>query len=140
MRSLGCYQVSAAILFTAQLALSAPALANAHLRVQISGSGSRLHETLSLKVGGQWQPAMSADSPMLVRTQSGELACSLSQATSIPDGLLLAGNCEGGTYEQRVTLTSEEDVLDVQTRLTVKTGVTLHSVEERYVFLPAKNP
>lgn len=140
MRSSGYVRLLAAALYTAPLALSATTLANAHLQVQISGSGSRQHETLSLKIGGQWQPAMSADSPLLVRTASGQQACSLSQATSIPDGLLLAGNCEVGTYEQRVTLTAEEDVLDVQTRLTIKAKITLWSVEDRYDFLPPKNP
>ena len=72
---------------------------------------------LSIKADGGWQPALSANSSVYVRTGAGMHQCLIGQAVSIEGGLLITGDCGIGAFEQRVSLTDSSDVLDVSTRL-----------------------
>jgi hypothetical protein len=114
-------------------------LAGSNLQVQVDGANGQVRELLSIKVDGAWQPSLSAASAVHVRTETGLHACPIAKAVSIEDGLLLTGDCGIGTFEQRVHLTSESDVLDISTRLRLKEDVSVHSVEDRYDFLPRRH-
>jgi hypothetical protein len=110
------------------------------MRVEVHGTGPAAEETILVKVDGAWKPALSADStPLRIRTQTGSKTCVLRRASPIDHGLLLAGDCEVGEFEQRIVLSAaEEDVLDVSTRLELHHGITVNSVEDRYDFMPAR--
>jgi hypothetical protein len=85
--------------------------------MQVKGSGvsGQIRELLSIsiEVDGTWQPAISASS-VHVRVDIG-------------------------TFEQRVHLTPDSGVLDVSTRLRLKDGISVHSVEHRYDFPPPRH-
>jgi hypothetical protein len=93
-------------------------------------------EVFSIKLDGAWQATLAAASSVHVRTDTGMYECPISAAAPINDGLLITGDCGIGTFEQRVTLTADSDVLDVSTRLHLQDKVALYSVEDRYDFLP----
>jgi len=94
------------------------------------------HEVLSIKVGEVWQPVLATASPVYVRTDVGMQPCPIAEASRIDGGLLVTGNCGVGSFEQRIRLTSEEDVLDVSTRLILFHDSSVRSVEDRYDFIP----
>jgi hypothetical protein len=115
--------------------------ANGTVCVEVRGTGPEAEETILVKVDGAWKPALSADStPLRIRTQTGSKTCVLRRASPIDHGLLLAGDCEVGEFEQRIVLSAaEEDVLDVSTRLNLRHGTTVNSVEDRYDFMPERH-
>lgn len=109
------------------------------LRVEVNGSGSTAEETIFVKIGADWTPALSATrSPVRLKTKGEAATCELRQVTPIPRGLLFTGECGAGKYQQRIVLSSEDDMLDVSTRLTLNPGTTVQSVEDRYDFMPAR--
>jgi hypothetical protein len=118
----------------AQQMLEAP-----NLRVQVGGANGQLRELLSIKVDGAWLPALSAASSVHVLTDGGLRACPIAQAVAAEDGLLLTGDCGIGVFAQRIRLAHESGVIDVSTRLELKEGAAVHSVEDRYDFLPPKH-
>lgn len=121
--------------------LSAATLDAKHgtIRVEINGSGPTAEETILVKIGDAWIPALSAASSS-IRVQAATEArrCVVLNAAQIARGLLLTGDCDIGQFEQRVVLSTEEDVLNVSTRLALKAGAIVHSVEDRYDFMPAR--
>jgi hypothetical protein len=110
------------------------------IRVEIDNSGPAAGETILLRVGDSWIPALSAaSSPVRVEASGATTACTLTAASEIERGFLLTGSCGVGKFEQRIVLGLEDDVLDVSTRLTVPTDIAVHSVEDRYEFMPEKH-
>jgi hypothetical protein len=111
------------------------------LRVEVHGAGVQAEETIFVNTADGWKPALSATaSPLRVRTPAGEETCVLRQTSLIDHGLLLAGDCHTGEYEQHIVLSAEEkDVLDVTTRLTLHHRTTVTSVEDRYDFMPERH-
>jgi len=118
---------------------SSQTLSGPALRVQIVPEGQESREVLSIKVGGDWQPILSAASSVYVRDAVGMHACALDHAISTGEGLTLTGECGTGSFEQRIRLTTESDVIDVSTRFELKRGATIRSVEDRYDFLPPRH-
>jgi hypothetical protein len=114
---------------------------NGTMRVEVHGTGPAAEETILVKVDGAWKPALAADStPLRIQTPIGSKTCVLRRASPIDRGLLLAGDCEVGEFEQRIVLSAaEEDVLDVSTRLKLREGTTVNSVEDRYNFMPERH-
>ncbi len=109
------------------------------LRVEVRGTGLNATEIISIKTSTGWVPALSATgSSVLVKTPDGAKRCAMMQVSSVEHGLLLTGDCGIGTFEQRIMLTPEEDILAVSTRLTLRPGVHIHSVEDRYDFMPER--
>ena len=53
---------------------------------------------------------------------------------SLIEVLLITGDCEIGTFKQRVNLTPDTGVLDISTRLRLKDGISVHSCEDLYDF------
>lgn len=114
--------------------------ADSSVRVEVRGVGSTAEETILVKAGDTWRPAMSVTSSAVrVRTSAGTYSCTLAEVSQIERGLVLAGDCGAGKFEQRVVLSSEEDVLNVSTRLMLQHGVAVRSVEDRYDFAPARH-
>jgi hypothetical protein len=109
------------------------------LQIQVFDDGGQSREVLSVKVDDAWTPVLSGASPLLIHTDEGMRFCPIGNATSIDRGLLLTGDCGIGFFEQRIRLTAESDVLDVSTSLHLREGASVHSVEDRYSFLPPKH-
>src|ERR1700760_4269561 len=103
---------------------------NSAMRVQVQGTGSDAEEMIFVKVGASWEPALSVTSSALhIRTSTGTSVCTLAHVSRTEDGLLLAGACGIGEFEQRIALSiEEEDVLAVSTKLMLRKGVTVNSV------------
>lgn len=93
-------------------------------------------ETLSVKIDGVWISALSAASSVNVRTSKGSQICTIAAVDPIDSGLRIRGDCRAGTFEQRVALGLEDDVLEVSTRFQSNKTDPLISVEDRYNFLP----
>jgi hypothetical protein len=96
-------------------------------------------EVFSIKVDGVWQPVLSAASLVHVLTGAGMEACPIATAALIDGALVFSGNCSVGAYVQHIALTAESDVVNVSTRLKLKNGASVHSVEDRYDFLPPRH-
>ena len=112
---------------------------NGAMRVEVNGTGRDATETISIKIDDQWTPALSAQSsPIRVQAGSGVEDCVLQDVAPIERGLLLTGNCGIGQFSQRIVLGTEDDVLNVSTRLTLVLKAVVHSVEDRYDFMPAR--
>jgi hypothetical protein len=111
------------------------------LRVEVHGDGAGAEETIAVRMGGVWTPALSvAASPVRIKTPAREETCALRQASPIERGLLLTGECTAGGYEQRIVLSPDEsDVLDVTTRVTLHHDAAITSVEDRYYFMPERH-
>lgn len=112
---------------------------NGAMRVEVSGAGRDATETISVLIGDQWMPALSAQSSS-IRVQTGSDAenCVLHDVAQIEHGLLLTGDCGVGQFSQRIMLADEDDVLNISTRLTLAPKAVVHSVEDRYDFMPAR--
>lgn len=96
------------------------------------------HEVLSVKVDGVWQPVLSLSSVHVV-TGTGAEECPISKSELQDNALVISGACSIGTVIQHVRLTAEHDIVDVSTRLEVKRGATVRSVEDRWEFLPPRH-
>jgi hypothetical protein len=122
--------------FAAAQTLPSQTLTSGSIQMQVDADSGHPQETLSIKIDGVWTPALAAGSAVHVRTDAGMQSCVPKTVTPIDRGLLLTGECGVGKYEQRVLLTDESDVVNVQTRLQLNDHVTLRSAEDRYDFLP----
>ena len=115
-------------------------LTGPRLQVTVAGEGSQRRETLLVKVKDTWVPALTAASAVMLRTDNGMETCALTEVAPITGGLELTGGCGTvGSFEQRLLLTPEDDVLEVSTRVTLNKGVTVRSAEDRYDFVPARH-
>lgn len=129
----------ASLAFPAAPALYAQTLTSHSLQVEVRGSGAAARETILIKKGDAWTPALSAaGSAILVRTADGFHRCSLGHASLIERGLLFTGECPVGEFQQRILLSDEPDVLRVQTRLTLRHDAAIRSAEDRWEFMPKR--
>lgn len=132
------YVVAFSLLLYASTPVLAQRLAGAAVSVQVDDS-KPAREVLSIKTGSGWLATLSAASSVHVRTDAGMSVCPITNTALVDGALLLTGDCGVGTFEQRIKLTTQKDVLDVSTRLNLKDGVSIHSVEDRYDFLPPRH-
>ena len=110
------------------------------LRVEVE-AGNASQETISILISGQWVPALhAAPSPVRVVNRPSDLPidCRITTARKTPDGLVVGGDCDTGSFEQRISLTGEPDVVAVQVKFLPKEAATLVSVEDRYNFAPGR--
>lgn len=115
-------------------------VAGKSVRFEVQGTGPSAEETVSIQVEGAWKPALStAGSALILRTTDHTYRCAVDKVAQIPDGLLLSGDCEIGTFEQRVLATQEADVLEVRTRVKLPAKVNILSAEDRYSFVPPRH-
>jgi hypothetical protein len=132
---------SAVIICFATLACSlayAQKLSGPLIQVKTGNSGLP-REVFSLDVDGKWEPVLSAAAPVHVRTGAGMESCPI-EKSAVEDGeLVLTGNCSVGAFVQHIALTAEDDIVNVSTRLKLKGGASVHSVEDRYDFLPPRH-
>jgi hypothetical protein len=118
--------------------------ASGAIRFEISGSGSSVRQVISIKTRAGWEGALSANESAVRLISSDPKApelCSISSYTDIqsPQGLLLRGDCSVfGSFERRLTVASDPDVIDVSLRFAVKPGAKILSLEDRYNFSPAR--
>lgn len=134
----------ASLAWAATLPLYSATLTGPHhsIRVEVQGTGAAAVETILIKTGNTWTPALSAQaSPVLAYAEDGAHHCAIAQVSSMENGLLLTGDCQIGEFEQRILFSEDpgdSDVLRVWTRLRLHHGVAIRSVEDRYNFLPAR--
>jgi hypothetical protein len=115
---------------------------NGTIRVEIAAANATPREIISINVRGKWVPALSAAHAATRVTAAGTPdtthPCQIATVSQIPVGLLLQGDCEIGSFEQRVLLTDEPDVLKILVKFTSNPGTTIHAVEDRYDFAPGR--
>ncbi len=110
------------------------------LRVQVNVQHQHVSELLSVKDHGNWLPALDGSASLHIRDASATQSCAATAAERIPSGLLLTGSCQDtATFEQRILLGPEPDMLHVATRLHLNPNRTLYSAEDRYSFLPSRH-
>ncbi|HVW76154.1 MAG TPA: hypothetical protein VHB45_00975 [Alloacidobacterium sp.] len=110
-----------------------------NIRVDVHGSGPSAEETIFVRTSNGWAPALAATSSAVrVTTATETTTCTLQNVSPIPEGLLLTGDCGIGQYEQRILHSSEADLLHVDTRLRLKPGTAIRSMEDRYDFMPER--
>ena len=120
--------------------LAAQRLTGPALQLEVSGKPGAMQEMFSIRDGGHWIPVLGAGAAVYVRAANTVERCNLTRAEPSERGLLLSGECGSvGDFEQHLSLTPEDDVIDVSTRFTVKPGVVAHSIEDRYNFMPDKH-
>ena len=121
-------------------ALAAEALGSTKMRVEVAEQGGNLTERLFVYEGGSWIPALESSSLLYVRTLDANVACAPQRAQPTSEGLVVLGVCPGvGRFEQHLTLEADPDILHVATRLRLDKGLVVHSVEDRYNFLPPRH-
>jgi hypothetical protein len=112
------------------------------IRIEVGAGSAAAGEVISIQEKGRWIPALSSPAAPLrvvtAGTSDAVQACHIDTVSQLNDGLLLQGDCGVGSFEQRVLLTSEPDVLAVLTKFTPKPGLTVRSVEDRYNFAPGR--
>jgi hypothetical protein len=109
-------------------------------KVEIHGSGETAEEVFYVSVGANWVPALSASlSSVRIETPGKTERCLLISASLVDQVLLLKGDCDIGTFEQRITFAGEDDLLHVSTRVTLKPATDIQSVEDRYDFMPERH-
>jgi hypothetical protein len=114
-------------------------LHNERLRVQVADAAGQKREVFSIKIDGRWQDVLEAGSSVQVRTEQGMKVCPINRAELLSDQLVLRGDCGEDAFEQRVRLSVEPDVAEVTTRVQLPKGQNVHSVEDRYEYMPARN-
>lgn len=115
---------------------------NGLIRFNIEGKGPATNVVISIKENNSWIPALTAvNTAIRVTTANAPdkaQSCLIQEILRIPNGLSLHGNCRAGTFEERVLLTPEPDVLTVEMKFMPKAGVQIRSVEDRYDFAPGR--
>lgn len=141
-RSVRCWVAFAFLVAAASCAWSSTTLLapGGKLRVEVE-TGDNSQETISILSGREWVQALhAAPSPVRVVNRPSVLPidCRITTAREIPDGLLVQGDCDTGSFKQRMTLTGEPDVLAVQMKFLPRDAAGLVSVEDRYDFAPGR--
>jgi hypothetical protein len=96
-----------------------------------------------MKDGSEWLPALSA-AGSATRVMAGDPAtlqtCTIesSERTQEPARLVLRWDCGVGSLERTLALNEGPDVVPVTVRLIPKPGASIHSVEDRYDFVPER--
>ena len=112
------------------------------VRFDIEGEGPATNVVISIKEDNSWTPALKAVNTATRVTTAKALdkaqPCLIHDIHRILKGLSLHGDCVAGTFEERVLLTPEPDVLTVEMKFAPKPGVQIRSVEDRYDFAPGR--
>jgi hypothetical protein len=135
-------------LVLSSLALSAFRL-GATTRLEATNGAIRLEvddanqgEVISLKENGAWVPVLtsSASATRVITAEAPNAvhSCVIDGVSRVTEGLSLHGDCSVGTFEERILLTAEPDVLEFEMRFKPKTGAKVLSVEDRYDFAPGR--
>ena len=115
-------------------------LTTSSYKVEVTGSGPSFQETFSVKRGMDFLPALAVVSPVHIVTGKAKTLCIIHDSAVSENTLVVRGTCgDLGSFEQRFASSSESDVLEVSTRVILNPGITVHSVEDRYSFLPKRN-
>ena len=114
-------------------------LTGERLQVAVSQKDHDLQATYLIKIGTAWVPVLATPHPVYIRTAQGMEACVLTRTVALEHGLELSGDCSAGSFEQQVLLTPEPDVLAISTRFLLHPGAVVHSVEDRYDFVPPRH-
>ncbi|WP_155987570.1 hypothetical protein [Pseudacidobacterium ailaaui] len=137
------FQTATLLCLLLPLSNAAAALLENHqhtLRVEIQGTGPDAEETISIKTGHGWTPALSVTgSSMLIHAQAGAQRCAIKTVLPVENGLLVTGNCGLSGFEQHIMLTPDEDTLAISSRIALGPGASLRSVEDRYRFVPERH-
>lgn len=114
-----------------------------NIRVKVVRDGRGANEFVEIWESNKWVPALAA-SGSATRVMAGSPAklqdCSLEslKAKTNPDAIVILSNCDSGSLERTLSVTSDPDVIGVQVRFSPKQGVAIHSVEDRYTFAPGR--
>ena len=117
-------------------------ISNGAIQFAVDPANAAHNETVAIKENGVWVPALlSTTSATRVISQGAPdvaHSCTIKDVSAISEGLVLHGDCSVGTFEERVLLTSEPDVLAVEMSFAPKPGIKIRSVEDRYDFAPGR--
>lgn len=115
-------------------------LTTSNYKVEVTGSGPSFQETFSVKRGVAFLPTLNAVSPVHIAAGKTKTLCAIHDSTVLENTMVMRGTCgDLGSFEQRFASSSESDVLEVSTRVTLNPGIAVHSVEDRYSFLPSRH-
>ncbi len=138
--------VSALTLSACRLSATTLQAPNGLLRLEVNSGSSEVSERISVRQQGSqqqsWMPALSSVNAATRVVTAGKPdvvhPCSINRVSQISGGLSLHGNCSVGTFEQRILLTSEPDVLTVEVKFAAEPDVKIRAVEDRYDFAPGR--
>lgn len=114
------------------------------IRFEISGTGSTARQVISIRSDEGWKTALTVDGSairVIAKNSKAPESCSVTSYAEIqnPAGLLVRGECGAlGSFERRLTVSPEPDVIDVSVRFAVKGDAKILSVEDRYDFDPPR--
>jgi hypothetical protein len=115
---------------------------NGLVRFDIEGEDPATNMVISIKENNSWTPALKAANTAIRVTTATvpdkAQPCFIHEIQRISKGLSLRGDCPAGTFEERVLLTPEPDVLTIEMKFIPKPGVQIRSVEDRYDFAPGR--
>ena len=132
--------VSLMLLVIASIPLHASDLLGSHaIRVEVEVKAGHFSEVFYVRDRESWTPVLDGSAFLHVRTATGMSACKPEHTMVAQSILLVVGDCGMGTFEQRISTTAEPDVLHVETRLMLTPTSVVHSVEDRYAFMPEKH-
>jgi hypothetical protein len=118
-------------------------LRNSTLRVEIAQTGKDIRERVLIKDGGKWADALATGTATRVLAGNpGELQkCTVQsiERKSNPERIVVHSDCGKGSLERTLALSPEVDVVNVDVRFRPSENADIHSVEDRYDFLPAKH-
>jgi hypothetical protein len=135
--------VGACILAASTLAFGATTLQrpNGSIRMVVE-IGSSPGERVEIKVDGQWVAALSSSQAatrvVAIGARDNPHSCVIQAVETVPDGIVLSGDCGLGKFDQRVNLTDEPDELAVTVRFMPSPDTRINSVEDRYDFTPGR--
>jgi hypothetical protein len=114
--------------------------ANGVIRIEVADANQG--EVVSLKENGTWIEALtspaSATRVITAGTPNAVHSCVIEGVSRVTEGLSLHGDCSVGTFEERILLRAEPDVLEVEMRFKPQAGAKILSVEDRYDFAPGR--
>jgi hypothetical protein len=115
------------------------------VQVELVGRNQSAQETIRIKDGSQWVPALSATDSvtLVVAGNPPELQkCKIdtSERKQSPLAIVTRWDCGAGNLERTLAPGGEADVILVNVRFTPKSGSSTHSVEDRYYFVPERRP
>lgn len=114
------------------------------IRFEISGTGSTVRQVISIKGDDGWKAALTADGSAIRAVTNNPASpelCSITSYTDLqsPSGLLVQGECRSsGSFERRLTVSSDPDVINVSVRFAVEPKAKILSIEDRYDFDPPR--
>ncbi len=112
---------------------------DSQIRLQVSSGAG---EVISIEQHGAWIPALTSPAAVTrviaAGTPDSTHACRIDSLSEISGGMIVQGECGIGSFEQRILLTHEPDVLAVLLKFRPGPGIKIRSVEDRYNFAPGR--